>query len=131
MQDVKTEEGPSNSSGYYEGDITLRRAVEASKNTVAWNLLEEMTPQAGLEYLKKMKFSRLDAKDERPTSALGGFTNGVSAVEMASGYAAIVHDGKYREPTCITRITDAGTETLDEKLKRIMEQDAKNPEESE
>ena len=107
VQDVKTEEGPSNSSGYYEGDITLRRAVEASKNTVAWNLLEEMTPQAGLEYLKKMKFSRLDAKDERPTSALGGFTNGVSAVEMASGYAAIVHDGKYREPTCITRITDA------------------------
>lgn len=107
VQDVKTEEGPSNSSGYYEGDITLRRAVESSKNTVAWNLLEEMTPRAGLEYLKKMKFSRLDSKDERPTSALGGFTNGVSAVEMASGYAAIVHDGIYREPTCITRITDA------------------------
>ena len=107
VQDVKTEEGPSNSSGYYEGDITLRRAVEASKNTVAWNLLEEMTPRAGLEYLKEMKFSRLDTKDEQPASALGGFTNGVSAVEMASGYAAIVHDGKYREPTCITRITDA------------------------
>ncbi len=107
VQDVKTEEGPSNSGGYYEGDITLRYAVQKSKNTVAWNLLEEMTPRAGLSYLKKMKFSRLDTKDERPTSALGGFTNGVSAVEMASGYAAIVHDGKFREPTCITRITDA------------------------
>lgn len=107
VQDVKTEEGPSNSSGWYEGDITLRRAVAASKNTVAWNMLEELTPQTGLAYLKNMKFSRIDPKDERPTSALGGFTNGVSAVEMASGYAAIVHDGKFREPTCITKITDA------------------------
>ncbi|MCI9136178.1 MAG: PBP1A family penicillin-binding protein [Lachnospiraceae bacterium] len=107
VQDVKTEEGPSNASGYFDGDITLRYAVQTSKNTVAWNLLEELTPKTGLSYLKEMKFSRLDAKDERPTSALGGFTNGVSAVEMASGYAALVHDGKYREPTCITKITDA------------------------
>ena len=112
VQDVKTEEGPSNSSGYYEGDITLRQAVAASKNTVAWNLLEEMTPQAGLAYLKEMKFSRLDRKDERPTSALGGFTNGVSAVEMASGYAAIANDGKFREPTCIVKITDAKDEVI-------------------
>lgn len=107
VQDVKTEEGPSNSNGYFDGDITLRYAVQTSKNTVAWNLLEELTPRTGLSYLKEMKFSKLDAKDERPTSALGGFTNGVSAVEMASGYAAIAHDGKYREPTCITKITDA------------------------
>lgn len=112
VQDVKTEEGPSNSGGYYEGDITLRYAVQTSKNTVAWNLLEEMTPKAGLAYLKEMKFSRLDRKDERPTSALGGFTNGVSAVEMASGYATIVHDGKFREPTCIVKITDANDEVI-------------------
>lgn len=107
VQDVRTEEGPSNSNGYYDGDITLRYAVQTSKNTVAWNLLEEITPQEGLSYLKEMKFSRLDAKDNQPASALGGFTNGVSAVEMASGYATLVHDGKFREPTCITRITDA------------------------
>lgn len=112
VQDVKTEEGPSNSSGWYEGDITLRRAVAASKNTVAWHLLEELTPRTGLSYLKNMKFSRIDPKDERPTSALGGFTNGVSAVEMASGYTAIVHDGKFREPTCITKITDAADNVI-------------------
>ncbi len=107
VQDVKTEEGPSNSSGSYSGNITLRYAVQTSKNTVAWNLLEEMTPQAGLAYLKAMDFSRLDPEDERPTSALGGFTNGVSAVEMASGYAALENDGIFREPTCIVKITDS------------------------
>ena len=100
-------DGPQNADGVFEGEMTLRRAVEKSKNTVAWSLFSELTPEAGLEYLRKMNFARLDRKDLRLPAALGGFTNGVSAVEMASGYAAIVHDGKYREPTCITRITDA------------------------
>lgn len=107
VQDVKTEDGPSNSSGSYDGNISLRYAVQTSKNTVAWNLLEELTPAVGLSYLKEMNFSRIDVQDERPTSALGGFTNGVSAVEMASAYATIQNDGKYREPTCIMKITDS------------------------
>ncbi len=107
VQDVKTEEGPSNSGDSYEGSVSLRYAVQKSKNTVAWNLLEELTPQVGLDYLKAMNFARLDKRDERPTSALGGFTNGVSAVEMASAYAALANDGRFREPTCIMRITDA------------------------
>ena len=107
VQDVKKEEGPSNSSGSYEGGITLRRAVQTSKNTVAWDLLEEMTPEVGLSYLREMGFSRLDPEDNRPTSALGGFTYGASAVEMAAGYAALEHDGKFRQPTCIVKITDS------------------------
>lgn len=107
VEDVKTEEGPANAGGGYEGSIPLRYAVQKSKNTVAWNLLEELTPEVGLSYLQEMNFSRLDEQDMRPTSALGGFTNGVSAVEMASAYATLENDGKYREPTCITRITDA------------------------
>lgn len=107
VEDVKTEEGPDNAGGGYEGNISLRYAVQTSKNTVAWNLLEELTPEVGLSYLKEMKFSRLDKQDMRPTSALGGFTNGVSAVEMASGYAALENDGKFRSPTCIMKITDA------------------------
>lgn len=107
VQDVKTEEGPSNAGGSYEGSIPLRYAVQTSKNTVAWNLLEELTPEVGLSYLEQMNFSRLDKQDLRPTSALGGFTNGVSAVEMASAYAAVENEGKFREPTCIVKITDA------------------------
>lgn len=107
VEDVKKEDGPANAGGGYEGSIPLRYAVQTSKNTVAWNLLEELTPEVGLSYLKEMNFSRLDQQDMRPTSALGGFTNGVSSVEMASGYATLENDGKYREPTCITRITDA------------------------
>lgn len=112
VMDEKKEEGPSNAGDYYEGEITLRYAVQKSKNTVAWNLLEQLTPEVGLSYLKNMNFTRLDDRDRQLTSALGGFTNGVSSVEMAAGYAALENDGKYREPTCIVKITDAEDETL-------------------
>ncbi|MFP3156229.1 PBP1A family penicillin-binding protein [Lachnospiraceae bacterium ZAX-1] len=110
--DEKTEEGPSNASGYYEGEITLRHAVEQSKNTVAWNLLEAMGPSVGLSYLRGMQYSRLKSDDERPGAALGGFTIGVSPLEMAVGYETLVNDGKYREPTCIVRIRDAQGELI-------------------
>lgn len=60
-----------------------------SINTVAWNLLEEMTPVTGISYLKEMNFAKLSPEDERPAASLGGFTNGVSPVEMAAAYATI------------------------------------------
>lgn len=107
VNDQKFEGGPSNSNGAYSGKITLRKAVEQSKNTIAWKLFEEITPKVGLRYLKRMNFAKIDKNDYYPASALGGFTNGVSAVEMASGFATLENDGIYREPTCIVKITDS------------------------
>ncbi len=105
--DEEIPDGPQNADGVYEGEMTLLRAVEKSKNTVAWKLFEELTPQVGLEYLKNMNFARLSEEDVRLTSALGGLTMGTSALEMAAGYGAIANDGKYRVPTCICRIMDS------------------------
>ena len=105
--DEPIEDGPKNSSGTYVGAVTVRRAVEQSINTIAWKLYEELTPEAGLSYLLKMNFARLDTEDYRLSSSLGGFTNGVSALEMAAGYATLANDGVYRTPTCIVKITDA------------------------
>lgn len=105
--DEKTEEGPKNSNDSYEGEITLRRAVTASKNTVAWNLFQELTPKVGLSYIEKMNFAKIKKEDYVLSSALGGFTTGVSPVEMASAYGALANDGRYRKPTCIVKIVDA------------------------
>lgn len=105
--DEPIEGGPGNSTGSYAGTVTLRYAVERSINTVAWKLFEELTPAAGLSYLKEMNFAKLDKEDERPSAALGGFTNGVSPVEMAAGFATLENSGKYRQPTCVMKILDA------------------------
>lgn len=127
VKDAKFEGGPSNSNGRYAGNITLRTAVEQSKNTIAWKLFEELTPEVGLGYLKEMNFAKLDARDQVPAIALGGFTYGTSAVEMASGYAAVENDGVYRQPTCIERIEDADGSVLYETVdsgKQVYEQNA-------
>ncbi len=129
VNDHKFEGGPSNSSDSYSGHISLRYAVEQSKNTVAWQLFEELTPEVGLEYLLKMNFSKIVADDYCLPSSLGGMTYGVSPLEMASAYATLENDGKYREPTCITKILDSdGNEVMgnDVKSKYIYNADAAN-----
>ena len=103
--DEKFEGGPKN-SGSYLGEITARTAVEQSKNTVAWKLFAELTPETGLDYLKKMKFRRIVDTDYVPATSLGGLTYGASALEMTSAYATLENSGVFREPTCILRITD-------------------------
>ena len=106
VTDEPIEDGPRNANGTYLGEITVRTAVEKSVNTIAWKLYDQLTPDKGLSYLKAMNFSRISPSDYRLATALGGFTNGVSALEMASGFAAIENDGYYRTPTCIVKIED-------------------------
>jgi len=104
------ENGPRGS--YYYGEVTARFAVEKSLNSVAWKLYDEITPEIGLQYLKDMGFSGIDKKDMVTATALGGFTRGTTALEMAAGYATIHNDGVYRTPTCITKIVDGDENTI-------------------
>lgn len=106
VKDVKEEDGPANSSGNYAGSISLRTAVEQSKNTVAYSLFRELTPQVGLSYLLNMDFSSIKESDYTLASSLGGLTTGASSLEMTAAYATLANEGVYRVPTCITMITD-------------------------
>ncbi len=104
--DSKEKDGPANAGGGYSGAISLRTAVEKSKNTVAHKIFRELTPETGLSYLLDMNFSALQPEDYDLAAALGGFTKGASSLEMTAGYAALANEGVYRLPTCITQITD-------------------------
>ncbi|MBR5510226.1 MAG: PBP1A family penicillin-binding protein [Lachnospiraceae bacterium] len=103
--DSKEADGPSNAGGY-SGSISLRTAVEQSKNTVAHKVFRELTPEIGLSYLLDMNFSSITDEDYALPAALGGFNQGTSSLEMTAGYATLANEGIYRLPTCITRITD-------------------------
>ena len=59
LKDEPVKEGPVNSPNVYAGDITLRYAVETSKNTTAWVLFQKLTPEKGLKYLQKMNFTKM------------------------------------------------------------------------
>ncbi len=105
--DKKKDGGPANSNNRYAGEITLRKAVTASKNTVAWELFEKLGADKALQYLKDMNFEKIVDSDYVPAASLGGLTYGTTALEMAAAYATIENDGVYREPTCVVKITDA------------------------
>lgn len=104
--DSREPDGPENSGNKYAGSISLRTAVEQSKNTVAHKILRELTPEVGLSYLLDMNFSSITDEDYTLAAALGGLSKGTSALEMAAGYATLANEGVYRLPTCVTMITD-------------------------
>lgn len=108
--DEEIENGPK--ASHYYGNVTARFAVEKSLNAVAWKLYDALTPQVGLQYLKDMGFSEIKETDMVVATALGGFTRGTSALEMAAAYATIQNDGFYREPSCITKIVDGKQNTI-------------------
>ena len=98
----------SNAGDVYMGSVSLERAVQKSSNVATYRLYQELGPENCLEYLEKMNFRGLEDADYKyDTTCLGGFTKGVTVVEMAASYATLCNDGAYRNPTCITKITDS------------------------
>lgn len=106
VQDEYIQDGPKNADGTYMGSITLRTAVSLSRNTVAWNVLKELTPKVGSSYLLNQGFHKVWMDKDYNAIAIGGFTYGVSTEEMAGAYATIVNDGQYRRVTCVSQIKD-------------------------
>lgn len=86
--------------------MSLRSAVEQSKNGVAYSVMNHITPSYGLKFLTNMKFDKIVPADYTLSAALGGLTYGATTVQMASGYCTLVNHGEYRNPTCIVSIKD-------------------------
>ena len=97
---------PENSGGSYYGTVTIREALARSLNTVAVQVLYNNGISTALSYLDGLEFSTLSFADQYNLStALGGFTNGVTVEDMAKGYATIANGGTYRDNTCILSVT--------------------------
>lgn len=112
MTDKYIENGPKNSENAFFGDVTLRKAVEMSLNTIPYQLITKDGIQYSLNYLYKMNFSHLVKEDNNPIISIGGFTNGATPVEMAAGYSTLARGGEYIQPTCLRKITGSQGELL-------------------
>lgn len=105
MNDHPIKNGPKNAGGGYRGKVRIREAVERSINTIAWQVLETLTPKYGMSFLDKMQFHNLSYVDNDNLSlSLGGFTEGVRVVDMAKGYSALANGGAYSDRTCIRKV---------------------------
>lgn len=112
VNDHKFENGPKNAGSYF-GRVPIREAVARSLNTVAWQVLYNITPEYGLSFLEKMHFRNLSYVDnENMSISLGGFTEGVRVVDMAKGFSTLANNGSYSDRTCIREIRRAGDGTI-------------------
>lgn len=96
----------------YIGNITVRRAVESSQNIPFVKMMEQVTPETSVKYLKKMGITTLTDNDKTLALALGGQERGITPLEMAGAYATIANDGVYIEPTFYTKLVDKNGKTV-------------------
>lgn len=123
VDDHKWEGGPSNSGEHYYGNVTVREALNRSLNTVAWQILDDIGVDTGLNYLGEMQFQKLTYVDNNVLSlSIGGFTNGVRVVDMAKGYSALANNGVYSDRTCIVKILHEHLGELTKDLKPAAKQ---------
>ncbi len=114
LMDEKTTFGdysPKNAGDKYYGWVTLRDAVKRSLNVPAVRVLSELGVETGKEFAKSVGIE-FDESDTSLTLALGGFSYGVSPLEMAAAYASFASGGEYRQSALIRSITDANGQAL-------------------
>ena len=124
---------PKNSGGGYMGMITVRTAVEKSRNIPAVKVLRELTPEKSFAFLtQKLGFTTLvenetrngkQVSDKNLSTALGGITDGVTVEEMTAAYSAFINSGMYNKPVTYTKVIDSnGRVVLENKVqnKRAM-----------
>ncbi|WP_413707659.1 penicillin-binding protein 1A [Ralstonia sp. Ralssp110] len=95
---------PKNYGGGYDGPMTMRRALQKSKNLVSVRILRAIGTQYAQQYITRFGF---DA-DRHPAylpMALGA--GSVTMLQMASGYSVFANGGYRVNPYIIDRVVDA------------------------
>lgn len=96
---------PQNYNGEYRGYISAREALAVSANVPAVKLLNDLTVEKGVGYLKKMGLIP-EEEDKALSLALGGMKHGFTLKELVDGYSVFRAEGNYIQSHVIDRITD-------------------------
>ena len=108
---------PRNDDGGYDGVVTIRRAIVRSRNVIAAQVLDMLTPAASYRFMTDKLGIKLDPQDENYAPlALGQLTYGITVREMASAYTMFLNSGVRMEAITYTQIlSDDGEVIIDNK----------------
>jgi penicillin-binding protein 1A len=101
---------PHDYDGKYEGAITLRHALEQSRNIPAVRTMEQVGPKQVIEYARKFGFQ--GPMEPYLSLALGAAE--ASLVEATAAYSVFPNQGVLMKPYEILRITDRQGNLLEE-----------------
>lgn len=96
---------PKNSDGKFKGPMTIRQAVASSRNTIAVMVWNDVGAEMALWFLNEVGIDRLT--EQYPSTAVGGFNNGMSPLEMAAAYTTFATGGIYTKPYAYTKVLDS------------------------
>lgn len=103
---------PKNYGGATYGMVTLEQAFIRSYNTPAIRLLHKTGIENGFSDLKKFQFKKLVKDDYRLPAAIGGFTYGMTPLELTDAYTVFANYGSYRPARAIRQVTDLSGNVL-------------------
>ncbi|MBT2683800.1 transglycosylase domain-containing protein [Bacillus sp. ISL-37] len=103
---------PKNYGGSTYGKVTLERAFINSYNTSAVRVLQQVGVDEAFGDLKAFDFGKVTEQDHVLASAVGGFTTGMSPLEMTSAYTVFSNKGLFLKPRAISKVTGFNGEVL-------------------
>jgi penicillin-binding protein 1A len=101
---------PQNYDHKYEGPVTLRRAIEQSRNIPAVKAMNELGPRNVLDYATRFGFP----KDYPPYLSLALGAAEATLVEVTSAYSAFGNQGLRMAPYAVTTVSDREGNLLQE-----------------
>ncbi|WP_170007439.1 transglycosylase domain-containing protein [Bacillus fonticola] len=93
----------------FDGQMSVRRALALSKNTVAVQTFQEVGADRIREFGENLGIP-LDEQFGEPY-AIGGFNSGVNTLQLAGAYSAFGNNGVYTEPHTVRKIVLRDEET--------------------
>ena len=111
---------PQNVTQHYDGITYLRDAVRRSVNACAVSLYNQLNAEDVVKNLENLGITTLvktgeDNDISQGALAIGGMTNGVTPLEMASAYSTFGNYGNHIETTCYTKIVNKKGDTVIDK----------------
>ncbi|TDL30375.1 penicillin-binding protein [Jeotgalibacillus sp. S-D1] len=102
---------PENYGGAVYGKVTLSQAFTQSLNTPAIWLLDQLGIQPGFDYMKPYRFKHLVKDDYSLAAAVGGFTYGMTPLELTDAYTGFI-DGTYSKSHAIQSVKNKAGDVL-------------------
>ncbi|CAM3202411.1 transglycosylase domain-containing protein [Filibacter tadaridae] len=96
---------PTNIGGYRYGTVSLKQAFRHSHNTAAVRLLSSVGIDEAFAFIAPYEFKYMTKQDRNYPAALGGFSKGVTPLELAGAYTGFI-DGTYTPPHTIRAVKD-------------------------
>ncbi len=114
---VNGKDWPKNSNNAYTGVQTFRTALQQSINTCAVKILAQVGTDYAFNHALKFGLTTLVKEGEVNDNNLaalgmGGMSNGVSTLEMASAYSVFVNNGIHKSYYCYNKVLDRNGNTI-------------------